>query len=157
MKTHPATITTAVLGEMAPLDVHALFKMRVDIFVHEQQCPFAEIDDTDADAATTHFLAHAESGELVGTARLFPAHIDGRQVVQFGRFALAPSARGTGLGSDVVAAALNFAAQYHPGLAVYLDAQAPLTGYYEKYGFQPCGKEFLEDGIPHIPMLREAD
>ena len=35
-----------------------------------------------------------------------------------------------------------------------LDAQAHLTGFYARYGYEPCGPEFLEDGIPHVPMFR---
>ncbi len=51
------TLTAAPITHMNPLDVHALYKLRVDVFVHEQQCPYAEIDDTDALDSTGHILA----------------------------------------------------------------------------------------------------
>ena len=70
----PHIITAAPLGQLAALDVHQLYKLRVDVFVHEQRCPYAEIDATDADPQTVHLLAwDTDSHELLGTARVFPA------------------------------------------------------------------------------------
>ena len=37
-----------------------------------------------------------------------------------------------------------------------LDAQAPLAGWYAGFGFEVVGEEFLEDGIPHLPMVLRA-
>lgn len=176
---HP-TITAAPLAALAPLDVHALYKLRVDVFVHEQATPYAEIDDTDAQPSTIHLLAWEDTGQtqdptprLLGTARLFPATIPDPEaantrgtaessdsptldVVQFGRFALLPEARGTGLGPQLIDAALQFAATARPGTPVYLEAQSPLTGYYGRFGFSVCGEPFDEDGTPHTPMIKRA-
>ena len=41
-----------------------------------------------------------------------------------------------------------------PGRDVVLDAQSPLAGWYESLGFSVSGPEFLDDGIPHLPMRR---
>ena len=38
-----------------------------------------------------------------------------------------------------------------PATAV-LDAQSHLTGWYEGFGFEIAGAEYLDDGIPHTPM-----
>jgi ElaA protein len=35
-----------------------------------------------------------------------------------------------------------------------LDAQVPLAGWYATYGYVVTGPEFLDDGIPHVPMAR---
>lgn len=181
------TITAAPLAALAPLDVHALYKLRVDVFVREQATPYAEIDDTDAQPSTIHLLAwdspaaeqeRAQAQEqtqdptsrLLGTARLFPATIPDPdaakqgepadaptiEVVQFGRFALDPAARGTGLGRQLIDAALQFAATARPGTPVYLETQSPLTGYYGRFGFSVCGEPFDEDGTPHTPMIKRA-
>lgn len=110
---------------------------------------------------------------LLGTARLFPATIPNPEaantrgtadtsdsptldVVQFGRFALAPAARGTGLGPQLIDAALQFAATARPDTPVYLEAQSPLTGYYGRFGFSVCGEPFDEDGTLHTPMIKRA-
>ena len=140
-------ITAGPLTDLTPLQVHQLYKLRVDVFVHEQQCTYAEIDDTDALPTTVHLCAWAESGELLGTARLFPVG----EVRQFGRFCLVPAARGTGLARQIMEKALRLGAD----LPLVLDAQAPLVGYYEGYGFRPVGELFDDAGIPHQPMRRE--
>lgn len=132
------------------MEVHRLYKLRVDVFVHEQRCPYPEIDDIDARETTVHIRA-VDGDELLGTARIFPAG----GYMQFGRFALHPRARGTGLGADIMQAALELARrQGHP--TVFLEAQSPLVGYYRGFGFEVCGEEFMDEGIPHTPMIRRG-
>lgn len=159
----PHIITAAPLGQLAALDVHQLYKLRVDVFVHEQRCPYAEIDATDADPQTVHLLAwDADTHELLGTARVFPAAptdatlADATTGAQIGRFALAPAARGTGLGRELLQAAVDLGERMHPGQPLYLEAQAGLVDYYAGFGFTPVGELFDDEGVPHQPMLRPA-
>lgn len=137
------------LAALSPLEVHKLYKLRVDIFVHEQRCPYAEIDDVDADPDTVHLLAWDVAGrQLLGTARVFP---DGARL-RLGRVCVTPSARGTGLSGQLVEAATGLA----EGRDVVLDAQVPLVEFYRGFGFEPVGDVFDDEGIPHQPMLRVA-
>ena len=159
----PHFISAAPLGQLAALDVHQLYKLRVDVFVHEQRCPYAEIDATDADPQTVHLLAwDADSHELLGTARVFPAApaddaaLSDATGAQIGRFALAPAARGTGLGRELLQAAIDLGERMHPGKPLYLEAQAGLVDYYAGFGFTPVGELFDDEGVPHQPMLRPA-
>lgn len=159
----PHTITAAPLGQLAALDVHQLYKLRVDVFVHEQRCPYAEIDATDADPQTVHLLAwDADTHELLGTARVFPAApaddaaLADATGAQIGRFALAPAARGTGLGRELLQAAIDLGERMRPGQTLYLEAQAGLVDYYASFGFTPIGEPFDDEGVPHQPMLRPA-
>lgn len=159
----PHFISAAPLGQLAALDVHQLYKLRVDVFVHEQRCPYAEIDATDADPQTVHLLAwDADTHELLGTARVFPAApaddaaLADATGAQIGRFALAPAARGTGLGRELLQAAIDLGERMHPGKPLYLEAQAGLMDYYASFGFTPTGEPFDDEGVPHQPMLRPA-
>ena len=159
----PHIITAAPLGQLAALDVHQLYKLRVDVFVHEQRCPYAEIDATDADPQTVHLLAwDADTHELLGTARVFPAApaddaaLADATGAQIGRFALAPAARGTGLGRELLQAAIDLGERMRPGQPLYLEAQAGLVDYYAGFGFTPVGELFDDEGVPHQPMLRPA-
>lgn len=171
----PHFISAAPLGQLAALDVHQLYKLRVDVFVHEQRCPYAEIDATDADPQTVHLLAwDADTHELLGTARVFPAapaddtalsdatHTNATPTnalttgAQIGRFALAPVARGTGLGRELLQAAIELGERMRPGQPLYLEAQAGLVDYYASFGFTPTGEPFDDEGVPHQPMLRPA-
>lgn len=140
------------LAELSALQAHAPFKLRVDVFVVEQQCPYAEIDDVDASAQTRHLLAWDDDGRtLLGCARVFPTETGSR----FGRFVVAPNARGTGLGHDIVRAGIRYTQRY-PGDLV-IEAQAGLTGYYASFGFVAEGEEFLDAEIPHIMMRLRRD
>ena len=159
----PHFISAAPLGQLAALDVHQLYKLRVDVFVHEQRCPYAEIDATDADPQTVHLLAwDADTHELLGTARVLPAApaddaaLADATGAQIGRFALAPAARGTGLGRELLQAAIDLGERMRPGQTLYLEAQAGLVDYYAGFGFTPVGELFDDEGVPHQPMLRPA-
>ena len=72
---------------MTPRQVHQLYKLRVDTFVAEQQCPYAEIDDQDANPETKHILALLDDDTLAGCARVFPTETGSR----FGRFVVHPN------------------------------------------------------------------
>lgn len=148
------TITAANIAQMNPLDVHALYELRVEVFINEQQAPYKEIDSIDADSQTIHIMAWEDEQHVVdGTARIYPSTFEGEEVTQFGRFALTQSARGTGLGAQIMHAALRLAAATAPGRPVFLNARSPLVDYYSGYGFQTCGTPFAETGIPHQPMI----
>jgi ElaA protein len=81
---------------------------------------------------------------LVGYARV----VDDGEVWRVGRVVLAREARGRGLADRLVTTALADCV----GRDVVLDAQTPLVDWYATFGFVVAGEEFLEDGIPHVPM-----
>jgi len=70
--------------------------------------------------------------------------------VSIGRVVTAPEARGTGLGKELMQRAL---AAFGP-VPVRIGAQAYLERFYRELGFVPAGEPYLEDGIPHVEMLR---
>ena len=154
MKTY---LTGKRLMDMNAAQVHDLYKLRVDIFVHEQQCPYAEIDDIDPHPGTLHILAYQHTGEklrLVGTCRVFGAPHD--QWV--GRVCVSPDQRGEGLGHQLIERALDVCKERAAGIdpehpaQVRLNAQERLEEFYQSHGFARCGDNFDEDGIPHVPM-----
>ena len=124
---------------------YAVWRLRQDVFVVEQQCPYPDLDGRDVDPGTRHVVLR-EDGTVVGYARVLDAGSEWR----IGRVVLAPAARGRGLADVVMSTAL----QVCPDRDVVLDAQAPLVDWYTSLGFTVDGEEFLEDGIPHVPMRR---
>lgn len=134
------------LSEMTPQQVHQLYKLRVDVFVAEQNCPFNEIDDQDADPETKHILALLDDDTLAGCARVFPTETGSR----FGRFVVHPDHRGSGLGPEIVRAGIEYTERFPGDLIV--EAQSGLVGYYEQFGLVAEGEEFLDTGIPHRRM-----
>ena len=138
-------ISLKSLHEMTPLEVHQLYKLRVDVFVAEQNCPYNEIDDQDADPATRHILAF-DGEQFAGCARVFPTDTGSR----FGRLVVHPAHRGSGLGPKIVRAGIEYTERFPGDLIV--EAQAGLVGYYEQFGLVAEGEEFLDTGIPHRVM-----
>lgn len=142
-----SALTARCVGfdELSATEVYAVARLRQDVFVVEQECPYPDLDGRDLEPATRHVLLEDDSA-LVGLARV----LDDGDTLRIGRVLLARPARGRGLADVVMRAAVAECA----GRRVVLDAQAPLAGWYATYGFEVTGPEFLEDGIPHVPMAR---
>ncbi|WP_296607373.1 GNAT family N-acetyltransferase [Nocardioides sp.] len=137
-------ICTAVpFDQLDAATVYAVCRLRQDVFVVEQECPYPDLDGRDVEPGTRHVLL-SEDDLLVGYARV----LDDGDVWRIGRVLLVPEARGRGLADVIMQTALSVAA----GRDVVLDAQSPLTGWYATFGFEVSGPEFLEDDIPHTPM-----
>ncbi|GAA4796857.1 GNAT family N-acetyltransferase [Corynebacterium canis] len=141
------------LSQLSALEVHKLYKLRVDIFVHEQRTPYAEIDDADAAPTTFHVLAWDSEKHLLATARLYPE----QDRWHLGRVCVAKQYRGTGLGEETMHQTLRLAFEQDPARDVYLEAQEQHAEFYQKLGFRPIGDAFDWDGVPHIPMVLEKD
>ncbi|MGY1638847.1 GNAT family N-acetyltransferase [Geodermatophilus sp. SYSU D00742] len=138
---------TARFAELSPFDVYALCRLRVDVFVVEQQCPYPELDGRDVEPATVH-LWFDDDGTVAATIRV----LDDGDTRAIGRVATAATHRGRGLAADLVRAGIDLCAGY----PITLGAQAHLEGWYERFGFRRSGPGYVEDGIPHVPMRRPA-
>ncbi len=135
-------------GELDGPTVFALARLRQSVFVVEQECPYPDLDGHDTAAATVHFWAAGDApGEAVACLRLLH---DGANL-RIGRVCCVPEERGTGLSGRLMTAALDLAG---PEADVVLDSQTYAAGFYRKYGFVEDGEEYVEDGIPHVPMRR---
>ena len=133
--------------ELSNQELYRLLKLRVDVFVVEQHCPYPELDDRDQQAL--HVWLADEDG-IAACLRILPGGRHGAQAT-FGRVIAAR--RRCGLGSRIVSEAIRLAQEQFAAQAIYLEAQTYAVGLYEKQGFRRVGEEFLEDGIPHVGML----
>ncbi len=141
----------AAFGELGPQDVHDILKLRQDIFVLEQASLYADIDGKDP--AALHFLARdTRSGRLIGAIRLFTDADPGH--ARIGRVVIAREGRGAGLGRLMMQAGIDKAGELAPGCGILLTAQAHLEKFYISLGFETVSEPYLEDGIPHIDMIR---
>ena len=133
-------------SELTARQVYDVALLRQDVFVVEQECPYPDLDGRDTEPGTRHVLLTDDNGLLRGCARVLDDVSDWR----IGRVALARDARGRGLADVLMRTALAETLRRD----VVLDAQAPLARWYATHGFAVSGPEFLEDGIPHVPMRR---
>lgn len=145
--------TTKPFDTLTLAELYALLQLRSEVFVVEQTCAFQDIDGQDQ--AAYHLLGHTETGELVAYARLFAA---GRSYAQasIGRVVTSPRHRGLGLGRQLLHQALAECAALFGTQPIKIGAQRYLQAFYESFGFGPQGEGYLEDGIPHVHMLREG-
>lgn len=136
-------LRTAAFADLDPATLYAILRLRVDVFVVEQACPYPELDGRDTEPTALHCWIE-EDGEVVAVARVLR---DPDGVGRIGRIATRREARGRGLAERLIRHALTLLEG-----PVRLSAQSHLADYYAGFGFVPDGDEFLEDGIPHLPM-----
>jgi predicted GNAT family N-acyltransferase len=136
----------ARFAELTPCEVHGLFRLRVDVFVVEQECPYPELDGRDVEPATVHLWLEA-GGEIAATIRV----LDDGASRAIGRVATASAFRGQGLAARLIEEGIALCGD----VPITLGAQAHLEGWYERFGFRRSGPGYVEDGIPHVPMRRE--
>jgi YbgC/YbaW family acyl-CoA thioester hydrolase len=135
-------------GDWAQMQADAM-KVRVEVFVEEQQIPLAmEVDP--ADELSLHAVAYNRLGMPVATGRLLPAQQGQGRI---GRMAVKRVLRDAGIGSQVLQALIAAAGQ-RGDRAVCLHAQRSAEGFYASSGFAPQGDGFEEVGLPHIEMVR---
>lgn len=139
------TVRSAPLAEVPATLAHELFRLRADVFVVEQACAYPDLDGRDVEPGALQFWIE-ERGEVQACLRRL---VDPGGVTRIGRIATRADHRSRGLAAALVDAAL----QDVTGPAV-LDAQSQMVDWYARFGFAPDGPEFVEDGIPHIPMRR---
>lgn len=139
---------SAAGDELSAAELYALLRLRVNVFVVEQRCPYPELDGLDLLSSTRHFWI-PDGDAAAGCLRIIP---DEGAVVRIGRVCTAESARGSGVGWRLMAAAVDYVGDAES----VLGAQTYATGFYRKFGFREEGDEYEEDGIPHITMRRPA-
>ncbi|MEV0404574.1 GNAT family N-acetyltransferase [Actinoallomurus sp. NPDC050550] len=136
----------AAFTELDSGTLYALLKLRVDVFVVEQECPYPELDGRDTEPGSRHVWLSGDSGAPEAYLRV----LDDPDGARIGRVVTAPHARGAGLGARLMEAALEVIGDR----TARLDAQTQVSGFYARYGFVVDGPEYIEDGIPHVPMVR---
>jgi ElaA protein len=129
---------------------HDIVRLRVDVFVVEQNCPYAELDGKDMDAL--HVVGLADDGSVVAYARILPPGDDGLPHV--GRVVVSKNARMRGIGMQLMNEVLGTLRMHYGNTHSALEAQAHLQDFYRSLGYQPSGGVYPLDGIPHIRMQR---
>jgi ElaA protein len=143
-------------ADLAVADLYEMLGLRQQVFVLEQTCLYPDIDGLDPGAH--HLLGWRTvdgKRELVATLRCLAPGAKYDEM-SLGRVVTSPSARGTGLGRELVAQGIACAERLHPGHAIRIGAQAHLEAFYAGFGFRTVSAPYDEDGILHIDMLRPA-
>lgn len=133
-------------------ELYTLLQLRAEVFVVEQDCVYQDIDDKDDKAL--HVLGF-ENGILVGYTRCFAPGIYFEEAA-IGRVLVKDSVRGKAYGHSILKASIDAIEKNFNTSTIKLSAQTYLTRFYESHGFRQIGEGYLEDGIPHIAMIKES-
>ena len=141
-------------AELSPTELARIYRARQLVFAIEQQCAYLDADDCDEQA---HHLAAWSPLHAVplAYARLLNPGVKYAEP-SMGRVITTAPARGLGLGRELVQRVIAQSARVHPGQGIRISAQARLERFYAEAGFAAIGLPYIEDGIPHLEMLRPA-
>ena len=138
-------LLTVSFDDLPARTAYDVWRLRQQVFVVEQDCPYPDLDGRDLEDTTRHVVL-LEDDTVIGTLRV----LDDGDALRVGRVVVAPAGRGRGLAALMMDEAMTVCGDRE----VRLDAQTPLSGFYAAYGFEVTGPEFDDDGIMHVPMRR---
>lgn len=136
--------------DLSPAQLYAILQLRSQVFVVEQNCVYQDLDGKDALAL--HLIGE-KNGKIVAYARLFRAG-DYYPHASIGRVAICAHERGHGYGHAILKASIQTIREVFKEAVIEIGAQAYLEKFYETHGFKATGEAYLEDGIPHLKMIR---
>ena len=132
-------------------EFHDLVQLRIAVFVIEQNCPYQDLDGIDKDSF--HVMVKNEENKIIETARIIPPGIT-YEYPSVGRVVSHPDFRGLKLGHLLMKESLNFIDLTFGKIGVVLSAQEHLENFYKAHGFEATSMRYLEDGIPHVKMIK---
>ncbi|UAA39015.1 GNAT family N-acetyltransferase [Paraneptunicella aestuarii] len=142
-------------NDFAPKQLYKVLQLRSAVFVVEQTCYYQDMDDLDTLPETRHFML-MDGNELAGYSRILAPGASYSGYSSIGRILTSDKHRGQGLGHDVVSNSIQICKQLWPDYNIKIGAQSHLQEFYGAHGFKAIGEEYIEDGIPHIHMVRDG-
>lgn len=136
------------------LDLNLLYevlKLRVEVFVVEQNCAYPELDGHDQNSLHCLYL---EDGDVLAYCRILPPG-EKYDVCSIGRVIVKEKARGKGFAKQLMEQAIRGAKNEWNVQTIKICAQSHLQKFYGTLGFETVSDEFDEDGIPHVYMILE--
>lgn len=142
-------------AELSTRELHDIYQLRAAVFVVEQTCYYQDVDGLDLHSETRHLMVW-DQDVLAGYTRILAPRTSYPDYASIGRIANAESHRGLGLGHSLVAESIVATLEYWPASSIKISAQAHLQNFYGKHQFVTVSEEYLEDGIPHVAMVRKT-
>ncbi len=136
-------------GELTPDELYKILRLRSEVFVVEQRCIYLDMDNKDYHS---YHLLGWEGEKILGYSRIIPSGISYAEF-SIGRIVSSPSARGRGIGRELVQQSIKTLYQLYGIQHIRIGAQYHLREFYSSFGFVQKGDIYPEDGIDHIEML----
>lgn len=139
--------------ELTVNELYEILKLRVEVFVVEQNCVYQDLDDKDHSA---WHLFLRQDNEIIAVLRILPEKIAYEEMA-IGRVVVKKSHRGQGISKEMMKIAMNFILNDLGKDKIRLSGQAYLTDFYMELGFKKVSEMYLEDGIEHFEFLFKMD
>ena len=136
--------------DLTLFDLYDLLKLRSEVFVVEQNCVYQDIDDKDQKAI--HVILK-QNDSIIGYTRIFKPG-DYFKDASIGRVVIRLNDRHRDLGTLIMKASIQAIKDYFNTNNIKISAQTYLQDFYSNLGFKAVGESYLEDGIPHIAMVK---
>lgn len=143
-------ILVKTFNQLTVNELHDLLQLRSEVFVVEQGCVYQDIDGKDRKAL--HIIG-LKNEKIVAYTRCFKAGIYFEEA-SIGRVVVDEGYRKFKYGRDIMKASIAAIIKHYQTETIKLSAQVYLTKFYESHGFRQIGEGYLEDGIPHIAMVK---
>lgn len=144
-------ITVKTFEELSINELYDILQLRSEVFVVEQNCVYQDLDGKDSKAI--HVMG-MKNETLVAYTRIFGPG-DYFKEASIGRVVVKSSERKDGYGADIMKASIGAVKEYFETTTIHISAQTYLKSFYNSLGFEQVGDGYLEDGIPHIGMLKK--
>ena len=136
--------------ELTPTELYAVMRVRQEVFIVEQTCPYLDADGKDM--YCQHLIGYVDV-EIAAYARLVPPHVSYDEP-SIGRVLTSAKYRKDGYGRLLMRKAIAETINMYGAVDIRIGAQLYLKKFYESLGFVQQGEVYDEDGIDHIIMLR---
>lgn len=143
-------IYTKTFQELTTKELYQLLQLRCEVFVVEQDCVYQDIDGKDEKAL--HVLGF-KNDTVVAYTRIFKPGFYFKEA-SIGRVVVAKNQRQFKYGYAIMEASIDAIKNTYNETTIKISAQTYLKRFYNNLGFQEVGEGYLEDGIPHIGMVK---
>ena len=137
--------------DLSPLELYEILQLRSEVFVVEQDCVYQDIDGNDQKAL--HIIGTIENKIIAYTRCFRPG--DYFKEASIGRVVVKESQRKFKRGNQIMNNSIKVINDHYKTKIIKISAQCYLNKFYTNLQFKPIGEKYLEDGIPHVAMLRE--
>ena len=135
-------------------EFHDIIQLRLEIFVVEQDCPYQDLDGKDKVAL--HLFGATTEGKIIAYTRLFGPG-DYYKEAAIGRVVVHKDYRKDGIGFELMKRSIDQVESHYRTNTIKIGAQRYLRKFYESLGFVSTGDFYMEDGIPHMYMIKNID
>ena len=137
-------------SDLTKEELYNILSLRSEVFIVEQNCAYQDIDQKD------QFALHVflkKNNQIIAYTRIFKPN-DYFEYSSIGRVVVLKKERASKIGSQIMSFSIKKIKEIFNETKIKISAQKYLINFYEKLGFKAIGEEYLEDGIPHIAMIK---